>query len=610
MNNENFNIAPNDENEEFTVEFGEVINDGGTHDYNELDNQPQINGHTLEGNKTNEQLGIPVYTEGTGITLSGNTISADTDVLATKADLNSKQNVIVDLPQIRSGASAGATAVQPEDLARIATTGSYNDSLDKPSVNNVVLIGNKSLDALGIQPKGNYALESEIPDVSNFITNTVDNLVNYYKKSETFTKQEVNDLISAITTMDIQVVQTLPTEDISTTTIYFVPKTTAGTNDVYDEYVYVSNAWEHIGSTDIDLSGYQTKIDSSHKLSSDLVDDSNQTNKFVTENEKTTWDNKASGIINTQSGDVVQIKDGANNKEVISLDVDINANQNLHGYEYPWAGGEGKNLLDPSKVSAITAYGLTITFSNNVFSISGTPTTQSASLSFNFAEYSDYSLSGRNYVIQALESSGTPIKSIYGFRTEQEKRIAIMFDSVANPTINTTFKLSVSTTSQTVWSPYENICPITGWAGLTLNHSGENTSDPTVYNISWENEAGTIYGGNLNVTTGLLTITDQVISSYNGETLPSSWISDRDKYEAGQTPTTGAQVVYKIITPVTYHLTAQAINTLLGINNIWANTGDTTVKYRADTKLYIDTKFDILSNQITSLDDRVTLLEE
>ena len=296
MNNENFNIAPNDENEEFTVEFGEVINDGGTHDYNELDNKPQINGHTLEGNKTNEQLGIPVYTEGTGIKLSGDTISADTDVLATKADLNSKQNVIADLPQIRSGAEAGATAVQPEDLARIATTGSYNDSLDKPSINNVALIGNKSLDALGIQPKGNYALESEIPDVSNFITNTVDNLVNYYKKSETFTKQEVNDLISAITTMDIRVVQTLPTEDISTTTIYFVPKTTAGTNDVYDEYVYVSNAWEHIGSTDIDLSGYQTKIDSSHKLSSDLVDDTNQTNKFVTENEKTTWNTEIENL--------------------------------------------------------------------------------------------------------------------------------------------------------------------------------------------------------------------------------------------------------------------------------------------------------------------------
>lgn len=229
MNNENFNIVTNDENEEFTVEFGEVVNDGGTHDYDEIDNKPQINGHTLEGNKTGEQL-----------------------------DLQDKIN---DLDTIRSGATKGATAVQPEDLARIATTGSYNDSLDKPSINNVTLTGNKSLDALGIQPKGNYALESEIPDVSNFITNTVDNLVNYYKKSETFTKQEVNDLISAITTMDVRVVQTLPTEDISTTTIYLVPKTTAEQNDAYDEYLYVSNAWEHIGSTEVDLTNYVTNTD-------------------------------------------------------------------------------------------------------------------------------------------------------------------------------------------------------------------------------------------------------------------------------------------------------------------------------------------------------------
>ena len=290
--------------------------------------------------------------------------------------LDSKQNVIADLPQIRSGAEAGATAVQPEDLARIATTGSYNDSLDKPSVNNVALIGNKSLDALGIQPKGNYALESEIPDVSNFITNTVDNLVNYYKKSETFTKQEVNDIISAITTMDIQVVQTLPTEDISTTTIYFVPKTTAGTNDVYDEYIYVSNAWEHIGSTDIDLSGYQTKIDSSHKLSSDLVDDTNQTNKFVTENEKTTWNTE---IENLQEEDEL-LKRNLQTTTGSGEEVTLEKTAELDFVKPPLPRGNtkqntttGKNLLPPLDSGSLN--GLTFTTnSNGITTISGTTT--------------------------------------------------------------------------------------------------------------------------------------------------------------------------------------------------------------------------------------------
>lgn len=102
MNNENFDLVTNDENEEFTVEFGEVINVGGTRDYNKLDNKPQINGHTLEGNKTGEQLGL--------------------------------QDKINDLDTIRSGATKGATAVQPNDLARVATTGSYTDLNNKPAI--------------------------------------------------------------------------------------------------------------------------------------------------------------------------------------------------------------------------------------------------------------------------------------------------------------------------------------------------------------------------------------------------------------------------------------------------------------------------------------------
>ena len=100
---------------------------------------------------------------------------------------------------------------------------------------------------------------SDLTNDSGFITSTVNNLTNYYLKSETYTQAEVDALISAIVTLNILVVQTLPTQDISTTTIYLVPKQTAETQDIYDEYIYVNNAWEHIGTTQIDLSNYYTK---------------------------------------------------------------------------------------------------------------------------------------------------------------------------------------------------------------------------------------------------------------------------------------------------------------------------------------------------------------
>lgn len=58
---------------------------------------------------------------------------------------------------------------------------------------------------------------------------------------------------------NFQIVDTLPTENISTSTIYLVPSTKPEAENIYDEYIYVNNNWEHIGSTSIDLSDYVTK---------------------------------------------------------------------------------------------------------------------------------------------------------------------------------------------------------------------------------------------------------------------------------------------------------------------------------------------------------------
>lgn len=48
--------------------------------------------------------------------------------------LAGKQDVIDDLSEIRAGAAAGATAVQPGDLAAVATSGSYNDLSNRPDL--------------------------------------------------------------------------------------------------------------------------------------------------------------------------------------------------------------------------------------------------------------------------------------------------------------------------------------------------------------------------------------------------------------------------------------------------------------------------------------------
>ena len=112
---------------------------------------------------------------------------------------------------------------------------------------------------------------SELNNDSGFITNTVNNLANYYLKSETYTQAEVDALIAAIVTIDIQVVASLPISDISTTTIYLVPASDPELQNIYDEYINTdgtSGGWELIGTTAIDLSNYVTTTDLATALAS------------------------------------------------------------------------------------------------------------------------------------------------------------------------------------------------------------------------------------------------------------------------------------------------------------------------------------------------------
>ena len=106
---------------------------------------------------------------------------------------------------------------------------------------------------------------SDFTNDEGFIDNTVNNLTNYYLKTQTYTQTEVNDLISHLASLTVEIVETLPTQDISTTTIYLikVPDTTN-----YVQWMYINNTWSNIGSTSVDLANYYTKAQTDTLLDS------------------------------------------------------------------------------------------------------------------------------------------------------------------------------------------------------------------------------------------------------------------------------------------------------------------------------------------------------
>lgn len=186
----------------------------------------------------------------------------------------------------------------------------------------------------------------------------------------------------------------------------------------------------------------------------------------------------------------------------------------------------------------------------------------------------------------------------------------------------------------------DNVRPISGWTGMTVNANG------TEIPISWENEAGIIYSGTLDVTNGILTVNRKRVVydgtnatwrlytvngvirmqtqvgdmlnvggiTYNGEYVvignigktqredavgvvrnyqnrlwyyPPAGIDTVESFNAWLADN-NLEVVYLLAEPITYQLTPHEVKSLFGQNTIYADTGDTSVEYRADIQRYID----------------------
>ena len=85
-------------------------------------------------------------------------------------------------------------------------------------------------------------------------------ITDFIQNGDYVTSGEMRDALELIPKFGIAVVDTLPTEDISDTTIYLVT-TGNETDNLYTEYIYADSKWEMLGTQKMDLSGYATKAE-------------------------------------------------------------------------------------------------------------------------------------------------------------------------------------------------------------------------------------------------------------------------------------------------------------------------------------------------------------
>ena len=223
---------------------------------------------------TKEELATKQDTlvSGTNIkTINGASLLGSSNMeLATKAELNAKQDVITDLDSIRSGAEKGATALQSvpsgyateqwvnsqgflkehQDISNLATKSELNEKQD------VLVSGTniKTINGTSLLGSGNISIDANV-DLSDYYTKSQTNaLVNPKLEQVTLTQAEYN----ALSTKEENVLYIISdAEDLKFKTINGQQITGEGNITI---------------DTDVDLSGYATKseLNTKQNIISDL----------------------------------------------------------------------------------------------------------------------------------------------------------------------------------------------------------------------------------------------------------------------------------------------------------------------------------------------------
>ena len=166
-----------------------------------------------------------------------------------------------------------------------------------------------------------------------------------------------------------------------------------------------------------------------------------------------------------------------------SLTIAIEPVQDLHGYDYPWPAGGGKNLFNA------TARPTRLTFADGVYTLNEAPSTN-----VNIGLGTVYLEEGKSYILSGgysvafrlylVNGSGYPTSnsgdSSVFTPANGSGNYSVYTVIETTATVGTQIKPMVRLSSQpSGFATYSNICPITGWTGANVTRTGKNLFDKT-----------------------------------------------------------------------------------------------------------------------------------
>ena len=176
---------------------------------------------------------------------------------------------------------------------------------------------------------------------------------------------------------------------------------------------------------------------------------------------------------------IATFSDGAN-LPLKELVVGIEPVQDLHGYDYPWPPGGGKNKFNPSSYSGISYYTINSDESITVIGSDGG----------SWDSRPVISLKAGTYTVSYVATAGNlRVKtSIDSYSAEQTVTVSTPYTFTLSEDGGCKFKIGLSAgtypitvkiqlesgSSATSWTPYSNECPISGWSQVKVTRCGKN----------------------------------------------------------------------------------------------------------------------------------------
>lgn len=214
-------------------------------------------------------------------------------------------------------------------------------------------------------------------------------------------------------------------------------------------------------------------------------------------------------IKDTASGAIASFTDGADNVPMDGVVVTMEPVQDLHGYDSPWPAGGGVNQNNPDAPV-------------ETFDLTGEGTYR---YGHSFAGGISYVVVNHNTenvyyrIVKAdLSDRGTTVtmaSNTYRTANVASDEVLWVFANTSSGWLSIASNIGVNVGSVTTFSPYSNICPISGRTGVTVERTGKNLAQLEQGTINVSN--GVEEASTTRVRTGFIAVETNVTYSTSSQ---------------------------------------------------------------------------------------------